>query len=119
MSRFQINNHWITHFHRFDETEFTGSNPQSRINNPGTPVQFRGVVEIEELDWLTPKAKEYLEQDIQERDIKIHTQTRVHPISDLTLEAIYRRDPVFKGKGHTIKVEIYGLKGVSALYLSK
>ena len=115
----QINNQWDTHFHRFDETEFTGSNPQSRINNPRTPVRFRGVVVIENLNWLTPKAREYLEQDIQKRDIEIHTQTRVHAISDLTLEKIYRRDPVFKGKGHTIKVEIYGFKGVSALYLSE
>ena len=116
---FQINKNWDSHLYRFDETEFTGSDPQSRINNPMTPVRFRGVVEIEGLDWLAPKAREYLEKDIQERDIHIHTQTRAHPISDLTLEMIYRRDPVFKGKGHTIKVEIHGFKGVSALYLSE
>lgn len=114
-----INGQLDTHFCRFDETEFTGSNPKSRINNKDTPVRFRGVVEIEHLDWLTRKARFYLERDIRERDLDIHAQTRHNPTSDLTLDKIYRRDPVFKGKGHTIKVEIDGLKGISALYLSE
>lgn len=103
---------------RFDETEFEGSDPLARINN--YPIRFRGVLEIMHLDWLTPVGREYLQQDIRKRDIDMTLHTVANPTSDLTLERIYRKDPVIRstGKGLTIKVTIQGLKAMSALFLT-
>jgi hypothetical protein len=44
--------------------------------------------------------------------------THNNPSSDLTLESIYRKDPVFKVTGLTIKVLIQGEKAMTALFLT-
>jgi hypothetical protein len=103
---------------RFDETEFEGSDPHARINN--YPIHFRGVLEILHLDWLTPLGRKYLQQDLRKRDLELTLHSTINPTSDLTLERIYRRDPVMRstGKGLTVKVIIQGEKALSALFLT-
>lgn len=94
------------------------ADPRSRMQTH--PIVFRGVVEIERLDWLSPRGKALVLEDLRQRDIKIHSHTANHPTSDLTLEAVYRRDPVIRstGKGRTIKLLIQGEKRMTALFMT-
>jgi hypothetical protein len=77
------------------------------------------VVEIRHLDWLTPAGKKYLLHDVRTRDIDTRMHIHNNPTSDLTLESIYRKDPVFRGTGGpTIKVLIQGEKSMTALFMT-
>lgn len=72
-------------FNRLDDTEFIISARQgskSRHNQ----VDFYGKLEIRSLDWLSSQGKRWLEQDLRERDRKIHFE---HALSGLTLDSIY------------------------------
>lgn len=104
---------------RFDEAEFSATDPASRIQRAS--ISFQGVLEIETLDWLSPRGKELVEKDLRRRDIKKRLGN-VPSGSNLTLEEVYRRDPTFrladKSQGRKIKLRIQGQKNMPALFLA-
>ncbi|KAL0951195.1 hypothetical protein HGRIS_007923 [Hohenbuehelia grisea] len=78
-------------------------------------VFFYGELLIESLDWLSERGLEWLEQDLRERDQKMHLQNRPNTSSGLTLRRLYGDTAQ---EGLRIKVIIRAEKRLEALYLS-
>ncbi|KAF5370224.1 hypothetical protein D9615_010088 [Tricholomella constricta] len=96
----------------FDETEFIVSPPPtSRIAREAT--EFYGILEIEKLEWLSPQGKEWLQRDLRQRDVKIHSQLSA---SGLTLSTLYGNN---KGEGLKLSVWIQGVKSMSARFMTE
>jgi hypothetical protein len=85
--------------HRFDESEDENNH---RIDEH--QVRFRGILEIQSLSWLSTDGHRIIEEDLQERDIRMHFHKSNNPVSVLTLAKLY--GPGVMGDGLKVRVEL-------------
>ncbi|GLB36142.1 hypothetical protein LshimejAT787_0304300 [Lyophyllum shimeji] len=95
----------------FDETEFV-TTPPSTSRIALEPTEFYGLLKIESLNWLSPQGKEWLQLDLQERDLELNPQRTA---SRLTLSSIYGER---RNEGSRLLVQIYGVKAQSARFMT-
>ncbi|KAF5369018.1 hypothetical protein D9758_002988 [Tetrapyrgos nigripes] len=81
-----------------DHTEFVTASP-----SPLPPIRFFGILDLENLDWLSDQGKDWLQKDLRERD-EIENGVRR---SGLTLERLYGSRP---GEGSAISVYVMCVK---------
>lgn len=96
----------------FDDTEYLTNPPIGSRISRNQDVVFFGVIEIEDLDWLSDQGLQYLERDFMEQDAKIHMD---HAKSGLTIKKAYSRR---KQDGPRLKIKICCRKILLAHYLT-
>ncbi|KAH9849742.1 hypothetical protein C2E23DRAFT_932451 [Lenzites betulinus] len=93
-----------------------GYKPEIFADNP---IQFTGVLEIQQLSWLTDVAIEAIEDEMKERDVRARSEhgTRAGA-SNLTLKRIYAPAPGISGAQLRVKIILQGVKQLPAVYLN-
>ncbi|KAG5647980.1 hypothetical protein DXG03_007014 [Asterophora parasitica] len=96
---------------RFDETEYLISAPRSsRIAKDAT--EFWGVLIINDFQWLSFQGKEWLQQDLRQRDLEMNPQRTT---SGLSLSTLYGSH---KSEGSRLSVWVHGEKNMPAQFMT-
>ncbi|KAI0825115.1 hypothetical protein BC628DRAFT_1375590 [Trametes gibbosa] len=82
------------------------------------PIQFTGVLEIQQLSWLTDVAIVAIENELRERDVRSRSEHGTRAASsNLSLKRIYAPAPGINAPQLRVKVTIQGVKHSPAVYL--
>ncbi|KAI0639421.1 hypothetical protein C8Q77DRAFT_1081053 [Trametes polyzona] len=83
-----------------------------------TPTRFSGILEIQQLSWLTEEAAEHIQGQLRARDVRARsTDGSRASSSNLSLRELYAPSPGFQGAKFRVKVTIIGVKHLPAVYL--
>ncbi|KDR83945.1 hypothetical protein GALMADRAFT_236453 [Galerina marginata CBS 339.88] len=96
----------------FDETEYITNPPEGSRLAQNPEVVFFGIIEIEDLEWLSEQGLAYLERDFRDYDQKIHL---AHCQTALTIKSYFRNR---KSNGPRLKVQLCCRKTLLAHFLT-